>query len=83
MKSQNKWIHVWFQFPLVSVFVSRDEFIEQMNSYVKWNHEEMNSQIQRSHLVYEFTEVVRVIDDFIYFPARWIPVNSVNNWIHM
>jgi hypothetical protein len=83
MKSQNKWIHVWFRFPLVSVFVSFDEFIEQMNSYVKWNHEEMNSLIQRSHLVYEFTEVVCVVDDLIYFPAWWMLVNSVNKRIHM
>ena len=43
----------------------------------------MNSLIQRSHLVYEFTEVVRVIDDFIYFLAPWMPVNSVNKRIHM
>ena len=43
----------------------------------------MNSLIQRSHLVYEFTEVVCVIDDFIYFPARLIPANSVNKRIHM
>ncbi len=37
----------------------------------------------KSHLVYEFTEVIRVIDDFIYFPAWWMPMNSVNKWIHM
>jgi hypothetical protein len=43
----------------------------------------MNSLIQRSHLVYEFTEVVRVIDDFIYYPAWQMPVNSVNKQIYM
>ena len=43
----------------------------------------MNSLIQRSHLVYEFTEVVRAIDDFIYFPARRMQVNSLNKRIHI